>query len=60
MLDVDAGAILSITDASGRIVYLKRMNNNPSTINIAHLDRGLYLIKVETNGNSWVDKLLVE
>ena len=60
ILNVDAGEILSITDASGRIVYSEQVNTNPTIIPISHLDRGLYLIKVETKGKPWGDKLLIE
>lgn len=53
-------AQVSIVDLTGRCVKEVEISNAVSTINIDDVERGVYFISVEQNGNRKVEKLVVK
>ena len=53
-------AQVSIIDLTGRCVKEVEISNAVSAINIEDLERGVYFISVEQNGNRKVEKLVVK
>ena len=57
---LNASAQVSIIDLTGRCVKEVEISNAVSAINIEDVERGVYFISVEQNGNSKVEKLVVK
>jgi Secretion system C-terminal sorting domain len=59
---VHISAIISISNALGKVVYQKKINfsNNSASINIATLAGGVYSINLSINGNSEIIKFVKE
>ncbi len=49
---------ISITDASGKIVFSNSVNNNQQSISTRMLNKGLYYIHVSTDKNTYHSKLM--
>jgi hypothetical protein len=52
-------ALLELTDVSGSIVLKKQLENNISIININHLLKGLYLLKILSNNSIVFDGKII-
>jgi len=50
--------LIDITDAQGRLIRTEKLNNNQ--INIAQLSKGVYFLKIKTEGGSYMKKVLIE
>jgi PKD repeat protein len=48
--DGTAGAVITVTDASGKLVHRTITTENPQKINLEHLSNGVYTIVLENNG----------
>ena len=57
---LNTNAQVSIIDLTGRCVKEVEISNAVSAINIEDLERGVYFISVEQNGNRKVEKLVVK
>ena len=57
---LNASAQVSIIDLTGRCVKEVEISNAVSAINIEDIERGVYFISVEQNGNRKVEKLVVK
>ncbi|MDC1107170.1 T9SS type A sorting domain-containing protein [Prolixibacteraceae bacterium] len=47
----EKGVMLSVFSLQGKKVLVKKMNGNKETINIGSLDNGIYILRIEKNGN---------
>lgn len=50
---------LAIYDLSGKLVLQENMINSTKTINVDHLRRGIYLLRIETQGKVLNEKLIL-
>ena len=57
---LNTNAQVSIIDLTGRCVKEVEISNAVSAINIEDLERGVYFISIEQNGNRKVEKLVVK
>lgn len=51
---------ISISDISGNYVLNKKVNKNDDIIDIAHLQSGIYFIKIYFNNNTYITRKLVK
>ena len=51
---------LSLLDLYGRAAYNNHVDRNEVTIDVSNLPKGIYLVKLETDGNSVVKKLIIK
>ncbi len=50
--------VFSIKDISGKLLYRTVTSENQSNIDLSTLHSGIYIIKVETNQSTWVEKFI--
>ena len=50
--------VVDINDAQGRLIRTEKLNSNQ--INIAHLSKGVYFLKIKTEEGSYLKKILLE
>jgi hypothetical protein len=58
-----SNALITITDATGRTVYEQSINNNSSnlaTLQIQHLQSGLYILSINTGASKVTSKLMIQ
>lgn len=54
-------AHITISDITGKVVLLHQINGNkPNSIDISHLDKGMYFISVSNEKENFTKKLIVE
>lgn len=53
------GSTISILDVTGKSVYSSTVTNEQTTINTANLTTGIYLIRIDNNGNRTSRKLVI-
>ncbi len=53
-------SFISITDMNGRLVHSSTTVGNTSLINVSDLKRGIYILRVNNNKGSMVEKLIVQ
>lgn len=57
---IDSKATLQISDAEGKVVMTKSVVNNPQSIDISQLTKGVYMIKVNNGGSILTSKFVKE
>jgi hypothetical protein len=53
-------AILTIFDISGKQVYKESHSNTQHQINTSNLKKGMYFIRIQTSGNVYTEKIIIE
>lgn len=52
---------ITVTDLAGRSVYVNKLNSSKSQqINLTNLTNGVYIISIETNGQTFTKKLIIK
>jgi hypothetical protein len=51
-------SLITIYNSVGQIVFTKKMNSNDFIIDISNLTNGVYIIKLNENGNSKTAKFI--
>jgi len=52
---------LSLTTLKGKIVYnINDLKLNNTQIDVSYYSTGLYMLQVETEEGSWVEKIIIE
>lgn len=59
-IEVEDGSIIEICNVAGSVVKSLVATSNKQSISVADLAKGMYVIKVTTDGNSQTTKLLVK
>ena len=58
--DIAPGAILSIYDMQGAVLFRDKITDEKYEFNTSRLPYGVYLISLRINGKYWSHKLIVE
>lgn len=57
--NIPSGSIVTILDITGKVLYSPTTTNEQTTINTTGFTNGIYLIRVDNNGNSTNKKLII-
>ena len=59
-INVDKSSDVQFLNALGDIVFEKNINKNTSNLDVSHLAKGMYFVKIQVNETILVKKLLIE
>lgn len=51
---------LSLMDANGKVLMVKEVNEDVSVLDLSHWEKNLYFVKITTNENTVVEKILLK
>jgi parallel beta-helix repeat protein len=54
------GGTVMVTDISGKMVYLGQLNSSHNEIKLPDVNAGIYFVKIEADGRSFMEKVVIQ